>query len=184
MVYWNMTDVIKNTKSRDMADQWVAINLGRDAQDLIGMFKYNLGLSTERPYFGKFSYAEKIEYLAFMWGSAVMALSGFVLWFNNFSLRYFPKWVSDAATAVHYYEAILATLSILIWHFYIVIFDPDVYPMDPAWLTGKASADHLRHTRPAYLLHLLQEKASGTQEPLKTEGEETKKEEPHEESSG
>jgi len=31
---------------------------------------------------------------------------------------------------------VLATLSILVWHFYFVIFDPEVYPMDTAWLTG------------------------------------------------
>jgi hypothetical protein len=58
--------------------------------------------------------------------------------------------VSDAATAVHYYEALLATFSILLWHFYMVIFDPLVYPMDTAWLDGKAPADHYRHSRPEY----------------------------------
>jgi hypothetical protein len=58
--------------------------------------------------------------------------------------------VSDAATAVHYYEALLATFSILLWHFYMVIFDPLVYPMDTAWLNGKVPADHYEHSRPAY----------------------------------
>jgi hypothetical protein len=48
---------------------------------------------------------------------------------------------------VHFYEAILATLAIVIWHFYMVIFDPDVYPMDLAWLTGRTSAEHFRRTR-------------------------------------
>src|SRR5664279_4314483 len=86
----------------------------------------------------KFNYAEKVEYWAFMWGTVVMTVSGFLLWFNNFTLRHFPKWVSDAATAVHFYEALLATFSILIWHFYMVIFDPLVYPMDTAWIDGKA----------------------------------------------
>ena len=33
----------------------------------------------------------------------------------------------------------------------MVIFDPDVYPMDRAWLTGRASADHLRAQRPVYV---------------------------------
>ena len=33
------------------------------------------------------------------------------VWFNNFTLRHFPKWISDAATAIHYYEALLATFS-------------------------------------------------------------------------
>ena len=131
-----------------------------DARELIRMLAYNLGLAETRPTFGKFNYVEKIEYLAFVWGTAVMAATGFTLWFNNVALRYFPKWVSDAATALHYYEAILATLAILIWHMYTVVFDPDVYPMDRAWLTGKTSADHLRHTRPEYYeeLRKLQER--------------------------
>jgi hypothetical protein len=74
-----------------------------------------------------------------------MAASGLLLWFNSFSLRHFPKWVTDAATALHFYEAILATLSILIWHMYTVIFDPEIYPMDRAWITGMASACHVEH---------------------------------------
>jgi cytochrome b subunit of formate dehydrogenase len=73
-----------------------------------------------------------------MWGTVVMAASGFLLWFNNLALRWFPAWVTTAATALHFYEAILATGAILVWHFYMVIFDPEVYPMDRAWLTGKA----------------------------------------------
>jgi cytochrome b subunit of formate dehydrogenase len=121
-----------------------------DLRDLGDMFLFNLGLSETQPTFGRFNYVEKIEYLAYMWGTVLMAATGFILWFNNLALRYFPKWVSDAATALHFYEAILATFSILIWHMYTVVFDPDVYPMDRAWLTGKTSADHLRHTRPAY----------------------------------
>jgi len=140
----------------------------RDLRDLRGVLAHNLGLITgrpperlpQRPQFGKFSYAEKIEYWAFLWGTVVMALSGFLLWFNNFTLQQFPAWVPGAATAVHYYEAILATLAIAVWHFYMVIFDPDVYPMDLAWLTGRTSADHLRHTRPAYYARLLEEQAT------------------------
>ena len=77
-----------------------------------------------------------------MWGTCVMAATGFLLWFNSFSLRHFPKWVTDASTALHYYEAILATLSILIWHMYTVVFDPEVYPMDRSWITGMASPHH------------------------------------------
>lgn len=123
----------------------------KDATDLISVILYNLGLHKEEPRFAKFNYAEKLEYWAFLWGTAVMGLSGFFLWFNNFSLRHFPKWITDAATAVHWYEALLATFSILLWHFYMVIFDPLVYPMDTAWLDGKVSADHYRHSRPEYL---------------------------------
>lgn len=122
-----------------------------DVQDLSRVLRYNLGLSTTGPQFGRFSYAEKLEYWAFLWGTVLMTISGFLLWFNTFTLRYLPKWVSDVATAVHYYEAVLATFSILLWHFYMVIFDPAVYPMEMAWLTGKVQAEHYRQTRPEYV---------------------------------
>jgi len=37
---------------------------------------------------------------------------------------------------IHYYEAWLAFLAILIWHMYATVFSPRVYPMNPSWLTG------------------------------------------------
>ena len=72
----------------------------KDVTDMVGVFRYNLGLSPAGPQFGRFNYAEKLEYWALLWGTILMAISGFLLWFNNFTLRFFPKWVSDAATAV------------------------------------------------------------------------------------
>ena len=84
-------------------------------------------------------YGEKVEYLAVIWGTLVMAVTGFLLWFEEFTLRWLPSWTADVATVIHLYEAILASLAILVWHFYAVIFDPVVYPMDPAWLTGRES---------------------------------------------
>jgi cytochrome b subunit of formate dehydrogenase len=135
----------------------------QDAKDIFNMLRFNLGLTSERPTFGMFGYAEKMEYWAFMWGTVVMAVTGLLLWAQNLSLRYFPTWVMDAATAAHWYEAILATLSILVWHWYLVIFDPDVYPMDLAWLTGKAPADHIRATRPGYYLKTIEQQQKGSE---------------------
>jgi hypothetical protein len=40
---------------------------------------------------------------------------------------------------IHYYEAVLACLAIVVWHFYHVIFDPDVYPANLACWDGKVS---------------------------------------------
>jgi cytochrome b subunit of formate dehydrogenase/DnaJ-class molecular chaperone len=141
-------------KKRDRSFLRAMIPTIKDATDMLDVFRYNLSLSKTEPKFAKFNYAEKMEYWAFLWGTLVMGLSGFLLWFNNFTLRHFPKWVTDAATAVHWYEALLATFAILIWHFYLVIFDPMVYPMDTAWLDGKIPADHYRHARPAYFRQL------------------------------
>jgi cytochrome b subunit of formate dehydrogenase len=108
-----------------------------DVHELVEKFRWFLGKRIEMPRTPPLGYAEKAEYLALVWGTVVMAVTGFILWFENWSLEYLPKWASDVATVVHFYEAVLATLAILVWHFYFVIFDPLVYPMDTAWLTGR-----------------------------------------------
>jgi cytochrome b subunit of formate dehydrogenase len=100
-------------------------------------FRWFFGKRPDMPKSPPLGYPEKMEYLALIWGTIVMALTGFMLWFNNWTLSQFPKWVSDLATVVHFYEAVLATLSILVWHFYAVIFDPLVYPLDTAFFTGR-----------------------------------------------
>ncbi len=89
---------------------------------------------------GGFSYVAKAEYWALVWGSVVMTLTGAALVFKNWTLAHLPAWVPDFATYVHYYEAVLATLAIIVWHLYTVIFDPDVYPLDTAMLSGKVHA--------------------------------------------
>ena len=155
---------------RDRVILWELLPNWQDAKDIANMLRYNLGLIDKRPTFGMFGYAEKMEYWAFMWGTVVMAVTGILLWAKDWSLRYFPVWLMDASTAAHWYEAILATLSILVWHWYLVVFDPDVYPMDLAWLTGKASADHIRETRPEYYRELM-EKGTGAAQETPKDGE-------------
>jgi len=98
---------------------------------------YNLGRRSSPPVPTRVGYVEKVEYWAALWGTLVTAVTGLVLWFENFTLTWLPGWVPEAATVLHFLEAILATLAILVWHFYFVIFDPAVYPMDMTWLTGK-----------------------------------------------
>lgn len=107
--------------------------------DLLNPFRlmaYNFGFRKSRPTLSYPSYIERVEYWALIWGSVVMIVTGSLLVFNDFTLKHFPLWISNLATMIHYYEAVLAFLSILIWHFYWVIFDPDVYPMNLSWLTG------------------------------------------------
>jgi formate dehydrogenase gamma subunit len=110
----------------------------QDATVLWQQIGFSAGWRKEPPEASKtmYHYGEKIEYWSLVWGSLVMVVSGGILLFNNLSLKHFPLWLSDLATMVHLYEAVLACLAIVIWHFYAVIFDPAVYPMNWAWLTG------------------------------------------------
>jgi formate dehydrogenase gamma subunit len=116
----------------------------RDVRDAVQTIGHNLGYRPTLPSYPRFNYAEKIEYWALVWGTVVMVATGVMLWAHNLMLEYFPKWMLDVATAIHYYEAILATLAIVIWHFYAVIFDPDVYPLKWTFLTGRAPEHEVR----------------------------------------
>jgi cytochrome b subunit of formate dehydrogenase len=117
----------------------------RDIFDLIGTMRYYLGLSAKKPKYARFNYAEKAEYWALVWGTALMAVTGIMLWAKVWVGNLLARWWVDVATSVHFYEAILATLAILVWHFYQVFFDPDVYPMNGAWWDGKMPLAHYRH---------------------------------------
>ena len=119
--------------------------LPKDAFDAWGTMLYYLGLSKQKPAFGRFNYAEKAEYWALVWGTALMGLTGIMLWAKVWVGDLVARWWIDVATTIHYYEAILATLAIVVWHFYQVIFDPDVYPMNGAWWDGKMPVENYRH---------------------------------------
>lgn len=117
----------------------------KDATDILENLRYYFGLGGKPARFGRFTYGEKMEYWALVWGSFVMASTGLMLWFKVAAGNLVPRWWLDVATAVHFYEAILATLAILVWHFYQVIFDPDVYPMNWSWWDGKMSVELYSH---------------------------------------
>ena len=111
----------------------------KDVSDLARNACYLAGLGKEKAKIGRFGYAEKMEYWAVIWGTIIMGASGLMIWFKMDVTRFIPRWAVDVALTVHYYEAILACLAIIVWHFYHVIFDPDVYPLNWACWNGKVS---------------------------------------------
>jgi cytochrome b subunit of formate dehydrogenase len=123
---------------RDLFPTW------KDVTDAFATMLFYTGFRKDKPKFGRFNYAEKAEYWALVWGTALMAVTGIMLWAKVPVGNLFARWWIDAATAAHFYEAILATLAILVWHFYQVFFDPDVYPMNSAWRDGKMPYEHYK----------------------------------------
>lgn len=123
---------------RDMAPT------AKDVRDVIQAFGYYLGIRRARPKIARFGYAEKAEYWAVVWGTIIMGLTGLMIWFKIGWFGFLPRWTIDVALAIHLYEAILATLAIIVWHFYHVIFDPDVYPVNWAFYDGRISEEAFR----------------------------------------
>lgn len=113
--------------------------VAKDVKDVAVNARYLAGLSDEKAKIGRFGYSEKMEYWAVVWGTVIMGVTGLMIWFKMDVTRFLPRWAVDVATTIHYYEAILACLAIVVWHFYHVIFDPDVYPVNWAAWNGKVS---------------------------------------------
>jgi cytochrome b subunit of formate dehydrogenase len=119
-----------------------------------------LGLSKEKPKLDRFSYIEKAEYWALIWGTIIMSATGFIMWFDNTFIGLFTLLGWEIARTIHYYEAWLATLAIIVWHFYFVIFNPDIYPMNTSWITGKMTEEEMAEEHPVEL-ERLKEQQSG-----------------------
>ncbi|MEX2043890.1 MAG: cytochrome b/b6 domain-containing protein [Opitutus sp.] len=152
-VYYLAFTVPGRSLFRDLMPKW------RDVTDPWHVLKYNVGLAPTKPAFGRFSYIEKAEYWALVWGTVLMGVTGVVLWFENTSMALVTKLGFDISRTIHFYEAILATLAIIVWHFYFVIFNPDVYPMNLSWLTGRMSEKEMLEEHPLELERLKAEEA-------------------------
>jgi formate dehydrogenase gamma subunit len=120
----------------------------QDALDTLQAVRYLTGCSSQKPQIGRFGYAEKMEYWAVVWGTMIMGVTGLLIWFKIDVTQHLPRWVVAVATTIHYYEAVLACLAIIVWHFYHVIFDPEVYPLNTACLDGRISEEFQAHEHP------------------------------------
>ncbi|MCI0519364.1 MAG: cytochrome b/b6 domain-containing protein [Chloroflexi bacterium] len=118
-----------------------------DVQNAIFSLLYNLGLSTRAPQQGRYTFEEKLEYWAVVWGTVVMAVTGFMMWNPIATTKFFSGQFIPAAKAAHGGEAVLAVLSILLWHMYHVI----VRSFNKSMFTGYVTEKDLLHEHPLEL---------------------------------
>jgi cytochrome b subunit of formate dehydrogenase len=108
---------------------------------------YYFGLRKHKAYYGRYNYAEKAEYLALVWGTLIMGLTGFMMWNPIATAKILPGEAVPAAKAAHGLEAILAVVAVIIWHFYHV----HVRHFNKSMFTGKMSRQEMEHEHPAEL---------------------------------
>ena len=119
---------------QDMKDGWQAL-------------RYNLGFAKSFPQMGRYTFEEKMEYWAFVWGTLVMVVTGFMMWNPLSTVKFLPGEFIPAAKAAHGGEAVLAVLAIIIWHMYGV----HVKRFNKSMFTGQMSEQDMLHEHPLEL---------------------------------
>jgi cytochrome b subunit of formate dehydrogenase len=120
----------------------------RDVADLYGQLKWFFGLGPQ-PRFEHFTYWEKFDYWAVLWGTAIMGAAGLILWFPVAAAHVLPGWMFNLALFVHGAEASLAIGFIFVVHFFNGHLRPGKFPMDLVIFIGSVASHELREERAA-----------------------------------
>ena len=126
----------------------------KDISDLWQHLLFCLGLRSIDTPFDRYTYKEKFEYWAVAWGLFSMVTTGLIINFTNLSSHFLPRSFIDAFQAAHSGEAMLAILTIIIWHWFNVLFHPVVFPMSKVWLNGKISIEEMAAFHPLEMSRL------------------------------
>jgi len=135
------------------------IPIPKDLFDLLHDVKYFLGLEPFRPKMEKFSYKQKLHYLAIMWGTTVLAVAGMALLFPDIIAEIFPEIIAkvrsqapasggfpalfqDLARLMHADEAVMALIVLAFWHLANVHIVPGRFPFQWTFLTGRITREH------------------------------------------
>ncbi|HEU5359659.1 MAG TPA: cytochrome b/b6 domain-containing protein [Candidatus Deferrimicrobiaceae bacterium] len=145
LVYHAFYMLFSREGKQELQEVWLTRS---DFEDFLQAMRYNLRMSDTYPRFGKYGYKEKFQYWGATIGVFLISVTGFVLWAETFSMKFFPKFVLDLTLIIHGYQGLLIFVILLFWHLYIVHLHPSVFPMNKAWLTGKVDAEWLREEHP------------------------------------
>jgi cytochrome b subunit of formate dehydrogenase len=121
-----------------------------DFKHLLHDLSYYFGFRKQKAQYGRYTYAEKVEYLAVVWGTVIMALTGFMMWNPISTARFLSGEAIPAAKVAHGFEAVLAVLAIILWHFYHV----HIKHLNKSIFTGKITRHEMEHEHPAELAQI------------------------------
>jgi cytochrome b subunit of formate dehydrogenase len=123
----------------------------QDGQDLWAMTRHLTGRGKGKPRFGRFAFNEKFDYWAVYWGVIIMAGTGALLFFNTYFMNLLGPYSMHIAKLIHSDEALLASLALIIWHFYWAHFNPAKFPINKVIFTGEMSLEEMIDEHPAEL---------------------------------
>ncbi len=133
----------------------------QDVKDGLGSVAYLAGLKAEGPRYDRYDFKQKIEYWAMIWGTFSMGITGMILLFPVIATRFLPGVLVPASKILHGYEAVLAFLAIITWHFYNAHLAHGVFPLDTSIFTGKVPLERMKEEHPKEYERLMADKGEG-----------------------
>jgi formate dehydrogenase gamma subunit len=120
----------------------------QDVKDALQQVAHLAGMKVEKPRFPRYDFRHKVEYWSVAWGTLLMGATGLILLFPTVATKFLPGVAVTASRVAHGYEALLAFLAIVSWHFYNAHFAAEAFPMDTSIFTGRISAEKMREEHP------------------------------------
>ncbi len=137
----------------------------KDFRDAVTMMRYYLRLSDKPARFDRFDYRQKFEYWGMVFGSLLIIVTGFMLYFPVFTTRFLPGQVIPAALMAHGREGLLAFLVVITWHLYNAHLSPEAFPFDASIFTGKLSLERMEKEHPLEYARMLAEEGAREDSP-------------------
>jgi cytochrome b subunit of formate dehydrogenase len=128
---------------------WGPSSMVPQPRDLVQFWQQMLWFFNRGPFpkYEQFTYWEKFDYWAVLWGTGLMGAAGLILWFPEAASRILPGWMFNVALFVHGAEAALAIGFIFVVHFFNGHLRPGKFPMDTVIFTGAVGEHELKHER-------------------------------------
>ncbi|MCL4466988.1 MAG: cytochrome C [Chloroflexi bacterium] len=140
-----------------------------DVREALHLVFHYAGLVKSKPRHDRFDFRQKFEYWGIIWGGAMMIITGIVIWFPVQVTQLIPGQLVPAAKAAHGGEALLAVLTIIIWHMYGAHFSAHALPFDKTIFTGRISAERMLEEHPREFERLVGQAADEEYVPVESE---------------
>lgn len=138
----------------------------QDIKDALQQVAHLAGTKVEKPRVGRYDFRHKVEYWSVAWGILLMGATGLILLFPVVATKFLPGVAVTASRVAHGYEALLAFLAVVLWHFYHAHLAAEAFPMDTSIFTGRISAQKMQEEHPLEYQRLALERgqAAGSDE--------------------
>lgn len=134
----------------------------RDVMEALRQVAHLAGLKSDKPRFGRYDFRHKVEYWSVFWGILLMGATGLILLFPVAATAFLPGVAVTASRVAHSYEALLAFLAVVLWHFYNAHLAADAFPIDTSIFTGRISGEKMREEHPLEYQRLMLKQGRAT----------------------